>query len=79
MIPKECLINKLDELGLHCTNPGQLIGLFKGRVRGVDRVATVNIAHDLIDELTVNRTLVLIGCDSEEIEAFVTQTRAIRM
>jgi hypothetical protein len=77
VIAQERLINKLNDLGLRCSNPGQLIGYFKGRVRGVDRIATINIRHDFIDEETVRRTLMLIGCDTDEIEGFISQNRAI--
>ena len=77
MIARERLTNKLENLGMRCSNPGQLIGLFKGRVRGVDRIATVNIAHDFLEELTVRSTLNRVGCDIDEIEDFVANNRAV--
>lgn len=76
MIPQGRLINKLEELGLRCVSPGQLIGFFKGRVRGVERIATVNLRHDLLDEKTVRETLHRVGCDIDEVEDFIAKTRA---
>jgi hypothetical protein len=76
VIGRESLINRLEDLGLRCTNPGQLIGLFKGRVDGIERLATVNLQHDLIDERTVRQTLIRVGCDLDDIENFIATHRA---
>jgi hypothetical protein len=74
MIRRERLINKLEDCGLRLADFGVRTDLFKGRVRGVTRIASIP-RHDLLDELVVRQQLHFVGCDRDEIEAFIANNR----
>lgn len=75
MIPRERLINKLEDCGLRLADFGVRTDVFKGTIGGVMRLASVP-RHDLLEDEFVRQQLHFTGCDRDDIETFIANNQS---
>lgn len=71
MIRRERVIKKLEEIGFVYVSGAARNDLFKARINGMVRYASL-VRHDYLENETVRSILNQAGCDIEEIERFIS-------